>query len=171
MDFLDMLNSLYYKRLNEENLEIQMKKITELININLKEIIDSSFKKGFEEGEKYARNDENLNIRARITSKLFSNTTMTDEEIFQVVGFDEEKWKENIAYFRKQYEDGKKSSMLMCIYIDIKEKFGELSEEIKYSIKKLDCNDLKYIIKAIDDCKTIQEFKCILQKQSDTSRN
>lgn len=112
MDFLDIFNALNYKNLNNENLQLQMEKLLELVNINFKEIIESSFKKGYEEGEKCGRSNENLIIRGKITGNLFSNSDLTNEEIFNIVGFGEEKWEKDIPYFREQYENAKKNSML-----------------------------------------------------------
>ncbi|WP_205694156.1 hypothetical protein [Clostridium sp. JN-9] len=112
MDFSNMFDDLYYRKIKEENIQEQMKKVIKLVNINFKDIIESSFKRGFEEGERYGRNDENLTVRGKITGKLFSNTTMIDEEIFEIIGLGQEKWKEYIPYLRNKYEEGVKEGKL-----------------------------------------------------------
>ncbi|MCB2290867.1 hypothetical protein LGK97_14060 [Clostridium sp. CS001] len=106
-------NSIYdvwnYNNQNSNNLQNQMSKVMEMVNDNFTDIITSSFKNGFEEGEKYGRNDENLSLKAKICSKLFSNTDFTDEDIFKIVGFGEEKWKVYILDFREKFEEGKRA--------------------------------------------------------------
>lgn len=112
MDFSNMFDDLYYRKIKEENIQQQMEKVIKLVNINFKDIIESSFKRGFEEGERYGRNDENLTARGKITGKLFSNTTMINEEIFEIIGLGQEKWKEYIPYLRNKYEEGVKEGKL-----------------------------------------------------------
>ena len=45
MDFSDMFNALYYREVKEENLQKQMEKVIDLVNVNFKQIIESSFRK------------------------------------------------------------------------------------------------------------------------------
>lgn len=105
-------NSIYdvwnYNNENSNNLQNQLGKVMEMVNDNFTDIITSSFKNGFEKGEKHGRNDENLTLKAKICSKLFSNTDFTDDDIFKIIGFGEEKWKAYISDFREKYEEGKK---------------------------------------------------------------
>ena len=107
MNESDISNIFYYKRLNNKNLENQLKKFAILLNNDFKEIIESSFKAGFDEGEKMASDNESLTIRGKIIGKLFSTTNLTDEDIYEIVGFGEDKWREYIKYFRGKYEEGK----------------------------------------------------------------
>jgi len=47
----------YYRKLNDENFEKQLKKITKFINEDFQGIVENSFKTSFEEGEKMAKAD------------------------------------------------------------------------------------------------------------------
>ncbi|MCB2299895.1 hypothetical protein [Clostridium tagluense] len=138
MDGSEILNAFYYKKLNDENLENQLQKCNEFINNELKDIIENSFKTGFDEGEKTARADENLMVRGKIVGKLFVNTELNDEEIYVIVGLDEEKWREHIKYFRGQFEDGKRSSMMKFLIGEITDKFGALPEKTKKDFEGMD---------------------------------
>ncbi|MBZ9689363.1 hypothetical protein G9F72_023995 [Clostridium estertheticum] len=106
-------NSVYdvwnYNKENSYNLQKQISKVMEIVNDNFTDIITSSFKKGYEKGEMYGRSDESLIVKARICSKLFSNTNLTNDEIYSIVGFAEEKWKGYISEFRKKFEEGKRA--------------------------------------------------------------
>ncbi|MBZ9621436.1 hypothetical protein G9F71_000830 [Clostridium sp. FP2] len=108
-------NSIYdvwnYNKENSDNLQKQISKVMEIVNDNFTDIITSSFKKGFDEGEKYGRGDENLTLKAKICSKFFSNTNLTNEEIYSVLGFGEEKWKGYISEFRSNFEEGKREGL------------------------------------------------------------
>ena len=104
-------NSIYdvwnYNKENSDNLQNQISKVMEIVNDNFTDIITSSFKKGYKEGEMYGRSDESQIVKAKICSKLFSNTNLTNEEIYNILGFGEEKWKGYISEFRRKYEEGK----------------------------------------------------------------
>jgi vacuolar-type H+-ATPase subunit H len=162
MDFSDMFNVLYYREVKEENSQKQIEKVIDLVNVNFKEIIESSFRRGFEEGEKYGRNDENVTVRGKIIGKLLSNTTMTDEEIFKIIGLGEEKWKKHITYLRNKYEEGvregKLKGLLENANILITKKFGELPKEVEDMLKTLDYSRLKNIIEHINDSETLEEL-------------
>lgn len=105
MDSSDIFNALYFKQLNDENLQKQVKKVDKL-NREIIKIMQDSFKNGFDAGENNGRTSERLSVRGKVVGNLFINTTMTDDEIYEIVGFGEESWKEHIKYLRKQYEEG-----------------------------------------------------------------
>lgn len=105
MDNLYFYDTPYFRKLSQQILE----KLTEDLNKSSKyinEIAKSSYRTGFIEGEKLGRDDETPNIRERIVRNIFINTDMSDEEIYEIVGFDEVKWIEHIKYLRKEYEEG-----------------------------------------------------------------
>jgi DNA-binding transcriptional MerR regulator len=103
MNSSDGFNDNYYRKLYEENLEKEMKNVNE-INHNIERLIKSSFKSGFNEGNKISISNEIYNIIETIVRNLLMNTDMTDNEIYGIVGFGEEKWIEHIKYLREEYE-------------------------------------------------------------------
>lgn len=105
MDNSEIFNAIYLKYLNKANLEKLTKNIDK-INEDIINILQTSFRNGFNEGENSGRVSERLNVRGKIVGNLFINTDMTDEDIYNIVGFGEEKWMEHIKYLRKQYEEG-----------------------------------------------------------------
>ncbi|NNU78144.1 hypothetical protein [Clostridium estertheticum] len=109
-------NSIYdvwnYNKENSENLQNQISKVMEIVNNNFTEIITSSFKEGYKFGESYARKDENITLKAKICSKFFSKSKLTNEEIYNIIGFGEEKWKSYISEFRSKFEEGLKAGKL-----------------------------------------------------------
>jgi len=76
MDSSDIFNALYFKHLNDENLQKQVKKFDKL-NKEIIKIMQDSFRNGFDEGDNSGRNSERLNVRGKIVGKLFINTDMT----------------------------------------------------------------------------------------------
>lgn len=147
MEGSEIFNALCYKRLNDENLENQLGKFTKFLNNDFKDIIESSFKAGYDEGENMARANERLMVKGKIVGNLFANTNMTDEEIYEIVGLDEEKWVEHIKYLRGQYEKGKnegkrKAKMKLLVY-EIIERYGDLPEKIKKALENMEYGILK----------------------------
>jgi hypothetical protein len=106
MDSTDIIGAFFYKKLNNENLDKHGDKLSK-INQDFRDMIEDSFKSGFEEGEKSGRSDESIFVRGKIIGKLFRNTDLTDDEIYEIVGLGEEKWRDYIMYFREQYDKGK----------------------------------------------------------------
>lgn len=141
MDSSDVFNALYLKHLKDENLQNQVGKIHKL-NREIIEILQDSFRSGFHEGENNGRDSERLNVRAKIVGKLFINTYMTDEEIYKIIGFGEENWKEHIKYLRKQYEEGLIIGKTKVLISEIIRKFGDISEDIKLEFEKMDYDAL-----------------------------
>ena len=86
MDSSDIFNALYFKQLNDENLQKQVKKIDNL-NREIIKIIQDSFRSGFEAGENNSRTSERLNVRGNVVGNLLINTTMTDEDIYEIIGY------------------------------------------------------------------------------------
>lgn len=82
----------------------------EMVNNNFTDIITRSFKKGYEQGEIYGQED--ITLKAKICSKCFSKTNLTNEEIYNIIGFGEEKWKGYILEFRSKFEEGLKEGKL-----------------------------------------------------------
>ncbi|WPC42828.1 hypothetical protein [Clostridium sp. JS66] len=163
MEAGDIFNALYYKELNDVNLETQLQKFNELINKDFRDIVESSFKAGFQEGEKMARANERLMLKGKIVGNLFVNTDMTDDEIYKIVGLGEEKWIEYIKYLRGQYEKGKnegkrKAEMKLLIY-SITERYGDLSEKIKKALENMKYESLK---EKFDTAESSEEFIEIL---------
>ncbi len=111
MDTDSIFDVWNYNRAKDENLQNEMKKLMQLVDGDFKGIITNSFKNGFDEGEKYGRHDSNLVMRAKVVSKLLINTNFTDDDIFKIVGFEEEKWKIYVSDFRKKFEEGKREGM------------------------------------------------------------
>lgn len=142
MDSSDIFNALYFKHLDDENLEKQVKKFDKL-NKEIIKISQDSFRNGFNEGENNGRDSERLNVRAKIIGKLFVNTDMTDEEIYEIIGFGEESWKEHIKYLRKQYEEGLRIGKIKVLIGEIIEKFGDVPEDIKLEFEKMDYDVLR----------------------------
>lgn len=142
MDSSDILNALYLKHLKDENLQKQVEKIDKL-NREIIEILQDSFRNGFDEGENSGRDSERINVRGKIVGKLFINTDMTDEEIYKIIGFGEENWKEHIKYLRKQYEEGLRIGKTKVLISEIIRKFGDISEDIKLEFEKMDYDALR----------------------------
>mgnify|MGYP001585364867 CR=1 FL=1 len=101
-----------YNKENSDNLQNQISKIMEMVNNNFTDIITSSFKKGYEQGEIYGRENENITLKTKICSKFFSKTNLSNEEIYNILGFGEEKWKGYILEFRSKFEEGLKAGKL-----------------------------------------------------------
>jgi hypothetical protein len=142
MDSSEIFNALYLKHLKDENLKKYVKKIDKL-NREILKIIEDSFRNGFDKGENSGRSSERLNVRAKIVGKLFINTDMTDEEIYAIIGFGEESWKEHIKYLRKQYEEGVRIGKTKALISEIIEKFGDVPEDIKLEFEKMDYDVLR----------------------------
>lgn len=142
MDSSDIFNSLYFKQLKDENLQKQVKKIDKL-NLEIIKIMKDSFRSGFDAGENNGRDSERLNVRGKVVGKLLIHTDMTDEEIYNIVGFDEESWKEHIKYLRKQYEEGLRIGKTKVLISEIIEKFGDTSEDIKLKFEEMDYDFLR----------------------------
>ena len=111
MDSTDIMSAFFYKKLKNENLDRHWDKLSQ-INRDIMDMVEDSFKSGFEEGEKTSRSDESIFVRGKIIGKLFKNTDMTDDEIYEIVGLGEEKWRDYIKYFREQYDKGKEEGMM-----------------------------------------------------------
>jgi len=101
--FFDVWN---YNRGNSENLAIQTNEIIAIVNDDFKDMITTSYEKGYLEGEKFGREDECLALRAKVISQLFTHSNFTDEDIFIIVGFQEENWRSYISDLRKKFEQG-----------------------------------------------------------------
>ena len=142
MDSSDIFNALYLKHLNDENLEKQVKKIDKL-NREIIKILQDSFRNGFDEGENSGRGSERLNVTGKIVGKLFINTDMTDEEIYEIIGFGEESWKEHIKYLRKQYEEGLRIGKIKVLISEIIRELGDVPEDIKLEFEKMDYDVLR----------------------------
>ncbi|OOM09417.1 hypothetical protein [Clostridium saccharobutylicum] len=142
MDSSDIFNAMYFKHLKDENLEKQIKKIDKL-NQEIIKIIQNSFRNGFDEGENSGRASERVSIRGKIVGNLFINTDMTDKEIYDIVGFGEENWKENIKYLRKQYEEGVRIGKVKSLISEIINKFGDITDDIKLEFEGMDYEVLK----------------------------
>lgn len=142
MESSDMFNALHFKHLNDENLQKQVKKVDKL-NREIIKIMQDSFKNGFDAGENNSRTSERLSVRGKVVGNLFINTTMTDDEIYEIVGFGEESWKEHIKYLRKQYEVGLRIGKTKVLISEIIEKFGDTSEDIKLEFEKVDYDFLR----------------------------
>lgn len=142
MDSSDVFNALYFKQLNDENLQKQVKKVNK-VNQEIIKILQESFKSGFEAGENNGRTSERLSVRGKVVGNLLINTNMSDNEIYEIVGFGEESWKEHIKYLRKQYEEGLRIGKTKVLISEIIEKFGDVSEEIKLEFEKVDYDVLR----------------------------
>lgn len=142
MDSSEIFNAMYFKHLKDENLEKQVKKIDK-VNQEIIKIIQDSFRNGFNEGENSGRTSERLNVRGKIVGNLLINTDMTDEEIYNIVGFGEENWKEHIKYLRKQYEEGLRIGKTKSIISEIINKFGDVPEGIKLEFEGMDYDVLR----------------------------
>lgn len=68
---------------------------------------------------------------------------MTDEEIYKIIGFGEENWKEHIKYLRKQYEEGLRIGKTKVLISEIIRKFGDIPEDIKLEFEKMDYDVLR----------------------------
>jgi hypothetical protein len=142
MDSSEILNALYFKNLKEENLEKQVRKIDK-INREINKVLQDSFENGYAEGEKSGRNSERLNVRGKIVGNLFINTDMTDEDIYKVVGFGEENWKEHIKYLRKRFNEGVRIGKVKYLINEIIKKFGDIPDDIKLKFEGMDYDGLK----------------------------
>lgn len=142
MESSDIFNALYLKQLNDENLQKQVKKIDK-VNQEIIKILQESFRSGFDAGENNGRDAERLNVRGKVVGNLLINTNMSDNEIYEIVGFGEESWKEHIKYLRKQYEEGLRIGKSKYLISEITNKFGDVSENIKLEFEKVDYDVLR----------------------------
>lgn len=142
MDSSDVSNAIYFKQLKNENLQKHVKKIEKLNNEIIK-IMQDFFKNGFDVGENNGRTSERFSVRGKIVGKLLIHTDMTDEEIYNIVAFDEESWKGRIKYLRKQYEAGLRIGKTKILISEIIEKFGDTSEDIKLKFAEVDYDFLR----------------------------
>lgn len=142
MDRSEIFNAIYFKQLKGEYLQKQVKKIDK-VNQEIIKILEESFRNGFDEGENNGRTSERLSVRGKIVGKLLIHTDMTDEEIYEIIGFGEENWKEHIKYLRKQYEEGIRIGKIKVLISEIIEKFGDTSEDIKLEFEKMDYDALR----------------------------
>lgn len=142
MDNSEVFNALCFKHLKEENLKKQFKRVDKK-NEEINKGLQDSFRNGFTEGEKNGRNSERLNVIGKIVGNLFVNTDMTDEEIYKVVGFGEESWKEHIKYLRKQFDEGIRIGKLRTLINEIINKFGDVPDDFKLIFEGMEYGVLK----------------------------